>query len=337
MMGGQLPGAQLEEKMPIPRNMVGRCIGKGGAKIRELSDQSGAQLSIDQNVPDGQPAIITFTGAAECIEKCKQLVFEVINRDSNMPPMGGGGMSVPMAGMGGMPMAGGLTMGMPQMGGAPSGPQTEVAVPLGNCVFGKIIGKGGETIRNLKSTSGVDSIQLVQDAPGGPICKITGSEGACQIAAQMVAAIVSDDPSAAGLYGQNSAPRHGGGGGGGGMGMPMANPGGMFAPPMGYQQPGMQPGMQPMMQMPQQGGLPAYMMQGMPQQHQQMGGLPAYMMQGQQMMQQPQQMAAPAMPEMTPTAPGSDWSIVADPTSGRNYYWNAKTQQSSWEAPPEGM
>lgn len=353
MMGGQLPGAgagsQYQETMDIPKNLVGRCIGKAGAKIKELMADSGTNLSIDQNVPDGMPSKMIIIGTPEQVAKAKELVRAVLDRDN-------------ATGFGSLP-----SIGAP-MGG---GPSVEVAVPLGNTLLGKIIGKGGETIRNLKAQSGVDRIQLDKDNPGpeGPICRIYGSQEACNICAGMVQAIVNDSPEAAQVYGANSAPTARGGGKGGGQ--PMGAPQGMqFAPPQqmyGNQPPQMsalpsymmqQPQMQDPMQQPgmqqQQPGMPMMMQQqpqlqmpGMPQMQGQQG---APQMQGMPQLQMPQMQGLPQMqmpmatpmsqpmsqlpPPGGPPAGGSPWQVINDPNTGRNYYWNTVTHESSWETPP---
>lgn len=312
MMGGALPsmGGQITFNMDIPKNMVGRCIGKGGAQIKQLTADSAANLSIDQNV---DPPKMTIVGTQEQVDKAKMLVQALLDRDNS----GGGGFAgpggVPSVPMGGMGMGG---MGVATLGGS----MTETVVPLGNCVLGKIIGKGGETIRNLKTQSGVERIQLDKDAPGGAVCRITGTEQAVQMAAQLVTAIVNDDPMANQIYGADSAP--GGGRNQGGYSDPYAQQQQMYAQQQQQQQ--------QMYPQAQQMALPAYMMGGMQQQQ---------MMMMQMMQQQAPPATAIATQPAQPTPPvgGSAWQKVDDPATGRSYYWNAATQQSSWEPPPDGM
>jgi len=164
-------------------------------------------------------------------------------------------------------------------------------VPIKPTSIGKIMGKGGETIRGIQNQSGVSRIQIDKD---NWVCQIKGpTQQSVDMAAAMVGAIVNDSPGA--YYGASSAP--GAMGQGGGHPMMAAQP--MYG------------------QMPQYAGYPQY-------------GQQAYPQYGAQMAQAPQA-AAPA------AAGGSQWSLQLDPTSGKNYYWNASTGQSSWEAPPEGL
>jgi len=301
MMGGALPGQKLSTYMEIPLRHVGRCIGKGGSTIKQLVQESGAQLSIDQK-PEGQPSIVNMTGSQEQIDKARSLVQAILERESgNLQGMPGGSGVPPMA-MGGGAMMGGGYPGMMQnaSAGYPAQPMatagggsTTAEVPLGTTLFGKIIGKGGETIRNLKAQSGVERIQLEKEPVA--VCRITGSETAVAICSQMVAAIVSNDPSAASYYGANSAPRGPSSGGGGNFDpnfVPAANP---YAPPPSLY------GQQPM-GMP--AALPAYMMAAQPGQQPVPAALPAYMMAqqpGQQQQQQQQQMMM-AQPGMVQTS-----------------------------------
>lgn len=354
MMGGQLPagmgmgGAQQTDSMDIPKNLVGRCIGKGGAKIKELMAESGTSLSINQDVPDGMPAKMMITGSQEQIDKAKQIVSQLL--EERMAAMAGGGG-------GAMGMGGGAAMGMGGSMGGGGGPTSELEVPIGNTLLGKIIGKGGETIRNLQNQSGVERIKLDKDAPGGPVCRIYGNEQACQVCAQMVMQIVNNDPNAANIYGANSAPKDAGKGGGQPFNGNPYQPPAMYGQPMGQPQPMMQApalaplpgqggyGQQPMMAQPVMQGQP---MQGQPA----MMALPGQPMQGQPMMAQPMQqpgqqpmfmqqqqqpmMAQPVdMQQQQPmTAQPVQWQKVDDPASGKPYWWNPATQESSWEPPP---
>jgi len=72
--------------MEVPGNQVGRIIGKGGSRIRELSDQSGCRINIDKN-SRGDQTTVELTGDPEAQARAKQMIEEVCSESS----FGGGG------------------------------------------------------------------------------------------------------------------------------------------------------------------------------------------------------------------------------------------------------
>ena len=112
----------LEEKDEISAVFVGRVIGKGGEMIRDLQARSACRIDVDQNVPPGQPRLITYRGSRKTVDFAKQLVHMLCQEN-----------------------------------------QSEADLPLGEAkreflvvpasAVGKIIGRGGEMIRELQSRS----------------------------------------------------------------------------------------------------------------------------------------------------------------------------------------
>jgi len=72
--------------MEVPGNQVGRIIGKGGSRIRELQDQSGCRINIDKN-SRGDQTTVELTGDPEAQARAKQMIEEVCSESS----YGGGG------------------------------------------------------------------------------------------------------------------------------------------------------------------------------------------------------------------------------------------------------
>jgi len=72
--------------MEVPGNQVGRIIGKGGSRIRELQDQSGCRINIDKN-SRGDQTTVELTGDPEAQQRAKQMIEEVCSESS----YGGGG------------------------------------------------------------------------------------------------------------------------------------------------------------------------------------------------------------------------------------------------------
>ena len=64
----------VEERGEISALYVGRVIGKGGEMIRDLQARSACRIDVDQNVPPGQPRVITYRGTRKTVDFAKHLV-----------------------------------------------------------------------------------------------------------------------------------------------------------------------------------------------------------------------------------------------------------------------
>ncbi|CAD5112086.1 DgyrCDS1327 [Dimorphilus gyrociliatus] len=73
------------DKYPVPGRFLGRIIGKGGSKIRELQESSGARLTICKDEYEGEFRNISLNGTEEQIEKAKCLIEEVIKYAESQP------------------------------------------------------------------------------------------------------------------------------------------------------------------------------------------------------------------------------------------------------------
>jgi far upstream element-binding protein len=171
-MGGGPPGVSggpggSSYEMMVPGHKVGLIIGKGGEMIKQLQEQSGAKIVIIQDTPEAAPEKpLRITGPPESIDIAKGLVSDILNQADERDGMSfGGGRG---RGRGGGPMRGGRGGFRGGRGGGPGGPggwgggmgggeyggqHTDyVQVPSNKC--GLIIGKGGETIKNINAVSG---------------------------------------------------------------------------------------------------------------------------------------------------------------------------------------
>ncbi|PKA55960.1 hypothetical protein AXF42_Ash014632 [Apostasia shenzhenica] len=122
-------------KIDIPNNKVGVLIGKSGDTIRFLQINSGAKIQITRDVdadPHSTSRPVELIGTLENINKAERLIRDVIAE----------------ADAGGSPSLVARGFSTPQSGGE----QIEIQVP--NDKVGVIIGKGGETIKNLQTKSG---------------------------------------------------------------------------------------------------------------------------------------------------------------------------------------
>lgn len=132
----------VEEKGDVSRLYVGRVIGKGGEMIRDLQARSGCRIDVDQNVPPGAPCIATYRGTSRTVDFAKKLVGLLCRE-------GGEDAALPLG----------------------EAVQRRMMVPSN--VIGKVIGRGGEMIRELQSKS---QAKILVDP--------SGADGACYPQAQ---------------------------------------------------------------------------------------------------------------------------------------------------------
>lgn len=123
----------------VPNDMVGKIIGKGGATIRQLQDLSGAHVDVAKQPLVGEATRrVTLTGSPEQVEKCNNLIQMKLSGEQ-LP-----GVQGQAAVMG----------------------ESEMRVYIPNDMVGKVIGKGGETIRSLQDQSGAHMDVAKECAPG---------------------------------------------------------------------------------------------------------------------------------------------------------------------------
>jgi len=103
--------------------------------IRDLQARSGCRIDVDQNVPPGAPRIITYRGTVKTVAFARRLVEMLCTRDGKEADL-------------------------------PLGEATRRDLIVPANVIGKIIGRGGEMIRELQSKSQA-KIQVDHTAHGG--------------------------------------------------------------------------------------------------------------------------------------------------------------------------
>lgn len=125
-------GSMLVEEVFVPNKLVGLVIGRGGEMINKLQSESGAKIQVAADPSPEQAAYhterqITITGTSDCVNKAKELI-EQIRQDGKVPEK--------------------LLIGPT----APGEYATEMMIQTGK--VGLVIGKGGETIKNLQERAG---------------------------------------------------------------------------------------------------------------------------------------------------------------------------------------
>lgn len=187
--------------MECPAVVVGRIIGRGGETIRALQNASQAHITVDQNYPEGVPRKVIIQGTGGACNRAQVMINELIQGDS------GSAQAIIQR------VCQQYNIGSTHMMSAPKS------------VVGRIIGRAGETIKQLQRHTGA-TIQIDQSTDP---CRITiaGQPPGPDNAKKMVEDIINGvDPFRPAMpYGADPY--------GGGYGM-----GGGYAP---YGMPGMAP------------------------------------------------------------------------------------------------
>lgn len=156
------PSAVTEE-FRVPDGMVGLIIGRGGEQINKIQQDSGCKVQIAHDSAGLPERTVSLTGTADAIQKAKSLIDEIVSRGHE-----------------------GSTNGQ-------AGSMQEMIIPAGKA--GLIIGKGGETIKQLQERAGVKMI-LIQDGSQPPNIdkplRIIGDPYKVQQAKEMVNEILRD-------------------------------------------------------------------------------------------------------------------------------------------------
>ncbi|KAF9159896.1 hypothetical protein BGX21_002855 [Mortierella sp. AD011] len=195
----------IQEEMPVPGNLVGLIIGRGGENLKRIERETGCRVQFSQ---DGNPGdrerFVNIIGQPAGIADAKRQIQEIItssqtgDRHGNSS-YGGGGYGAGNYGMGG---GGGGGAGYGRGG-------TTATIQIPSTKVGLVIGRGGETIRDLQDRSGARIAVTPPHDHSSPsrTVSITGDDGAIERAKAFIEEIVND-----------MAPRgnYGGSGGGGG-------------------------------------------------------------------------------------------------------------------------
>nr|BBC28431.1 C1, subunit of the circadian RNA-binding protein CHLAMY1 [Yamagishiella unicocca] len=296
---------EVQKMLECPQGIVGRVIGRGGETIRTLQQASGAHILVNQDFPDGIPRQITITGTQDSVDRAINMVSELISGDHAN------------------------TQAVIQRFGVGS---TEV-MECPKAMVGRIIGKGGETIKDLQKRFSV-SIQIDQN---GTPCKVTITGPGQMIAAARRAI---DD-----LVRSTNTPIVGGPRPGPAYNAPFAQPpypgsvtGGPYGtyngfgmPPAGYTASG---------GYPSYSGYAAYPAAVPPYGNYNAFGAPASDPYGNSSSFNHHSYAPAVSVQQnvgTPSqaaAAGTSWQALQD-EQGRTYYYNSQTGVSQWEKPTE--
>lgn len=168
---GALRDGEDHTQIMVPDRTVGLIIGRGGETIRDLQERSGCHINIvgeSKSVNGLRP--VNLIGTHESASKAKDFIMEIVESDSRgegPAPPGRGPPPGPAGGRGGDfggPPRGGRDGGFPNGGGGPDKTNDVMYVP--SDAVGMIIGKGGETIREMQTATGCKINVASSSGPG---------------------------------------------------------------------------------------------------------------------------------------------------------------------------
>ncbi|KAK4507104.1 hypothetical protein PRZ48_000838 [Zasmidium cellare] len=205
------------ETIRVKSQLVGLIIGRNGENLRKVEAESGARVQFiqakDSHVAERQ---CTISGSLRARENAKTAIFTIIEENGGTPTQEKGAYTAGMPGR--------AKVNLPALRDGEA--STQVMVP--DKTVGLIIGRGGETIKDLQERSGchVNIVGENKSVNGLRPVNLIGSERATAMAKELILEIVESDSRAPGggaAGGGNNAgqPRdrgyqHDGRGGGGG-------------------------------------------------------------------------------------------------------------------------
>mmetsp|Transcript_27952 Transcript_27952/g.54458 ORF Transcript_27952/g.54458 Transcript_27952/m.54458 type:complete len:497 (-) Transcript_27952:456-1946(-) len=208
----RLPNGEVTQALLCPAYLVGRVIGRQGATIKWLEAKTGTKLHIDQNFPPGQPRKVNVTGPnVEVVQEAIKMASEIMHNGppkeenfseviSKAAPYGSGSAPrdtykeyKPPASTT-LPEKKGIdprvAKALAQIQAATgadgkvkgSGPEMSDTFDCPQHLVGRVIGRGGETVRELQNKTGC-TVSIDQNFPHGVPRKITVSGPSSLIAA----------------------------------------------------------------------------------------------------------------------------------------------------------
>ncbi|WKY14415.1 hypothetical protein Q1695_000174 [Nippostrongylus brasiliensis] len=156
------------EIISVPENTVGLVIGRGGSEIQNIQSTTGCRVQMS---PDGDPSTgvrqCTLQGSKMAVERAKQMITDVITRAASRP-------SNPNFATDGRAIT------------------VEMTIPATKC--GLVIGKMGETIKQLQDQAGCKMV-MIQDSQevtgqSKPL-RITGDPEKVEVAKRLVTDLIN--------------------------------------------------------------------------------------------------------------------------------------------------
>ncbi|KAI3468141.1 hypothetical protein Pfo_024804 [Paulownia fortunei] len=166
------------KKIEIPNGRVGVIIGKGGETIKYLQLQSGAKIQVTRDMdadPNSATRGVELMGTPDQVAKAEQLINDVLSEADT----GGSGLV------------------SRRLTGQQSGAE-QFVMKIPNNKVGLVIGKGGETIKNMQARTGARIQVIPLHLPPGDMSKertlqIDGTSEQIEAAKQLVDEVTSEN------------------------------------------------------------------------------------------------------------------------------------------------
>ncbi|XP_065288018.1 poly(rC)-binding protein 3-like isoform X6 [Dermacentor albipictus] len=184
--GSHLPKPPVTLRLIVPASQCGSLIGKGGSKIKEIREVTGASIQVaSEMLPNSTERAVTVSGTAEAITKC---IYQICCVMMESPPKGAtipyrpkpamppvifaGGQAYTVQGQYAIPhpdltklhqlalqhapLLPGHSVGAinPQAAAIATASTTTTEMTIPNDLIGCIIGKGGSKINEIRQLSG---------------------------------------------------------------------------------------------------------------------------------------------------------------------------------------
>ncbi|OJD27219.1 hypothetical protein ACJ73_01384 [Blastomyces percursus] len=162
-------------RIMVPDRTVGLIIGRGGETIRDLQERSGCHVNIvNENKSINGLRPVNLIGSPEATERAKNMILEIVESDTRQ--LANPTQREPRPPFGGDPS-----------GGGPGGEKINDMMFIPPDAVGMIIGKGGDTIKEMQAISGCRiNIQSPVGRDADREVTFVGSRGAIEEAKRMI-------------------------------------------------------------------------------------------------------------------------------------------------------
>ncbi|KAI5479681.1 hypothetical protein MNV49_003191 [Pseudohyphozyma bogoriensis] len=201
-----VPGSRaVTIRFIIPNQRMGSVIGKGGSKIKEIQEASGARLQASEAMlPGSTERVLSVSGVADAIHIAVYYIGTILqehattstsssNTSSYRPSASSGGYGGGERRTGGGGGGGGAYGGAPSGGPAPPAPGSQTQqIYIPNDLVGSIIGKAGAKINEIRQQSQCQ-IKICEPGESSPganplerLVMITGQPAGIQVAVRLL-------------------------------------------------------------------------------------------------------------------------------------------------------